>query len=282
MKSVYPTILCGGSGSRLWPVSRKVLPKQFLPLISSRTLLQETALLFGNEPGFNEPILVSSYEHRFLAAAQVREIGITPSVHILEPVGRNTAPAVAVAAYAAMEKNPEALLLVLPADLRIKNVPALRSVVAKACELAMAGKLVTFGIAPTYAETGFGYIKRGRQLEGYECGFEFSQFVNKPEASVTEKFLQDGDRLWNSGMFLFTGSRYLEELNKYCPKVVEATRRAWHQSIRNPDFVLLDGGAFGASPSTSIDQAVMEKTGDAVVIESDIGWSDIGSWKALW
>lgn len=257
------------------------MPKQFLSLVASRTMLQESALLFGNEPGFGGPILVCSHDHRFLAAEQVRGVGIVPSFHILEPVGRNTAPAVAVAAFAAMERNRMAVLLVLPADLLIRNLPAFRNAVARACGLASTGRLVTFGIPPTYAETGYGYIRRGRKLEGHEGGFDIGQFVNKPAAAAAESFLQDGHYLWNSGMFVFKASRYLEELGKFSPAILEATSAAWLKSMRNPDFILLDEEAFANSPSDSIDVAVMEKTGHGAVVESEFGWSDIGSWKAL-
>ena len=281
MKSFYPVILCGGSGTRLWPLSRTTLPKQFLPLISSRTMLQETALLFSGQPGFSAPILVCSAMQRFLAAGQVRDIGVEPFVHLLEPIGRNTAPAVAAAAFAAMETAQEAILLVLPSDLLIGNVGAFRKLVAETQALAARGRLITFGIKPTSAETGYGYIRRGAKVEDRHGVFDVDLFVNKPDAARATEFVRNGGYLWNSGMFVFKASRYLEELGKYRRDILDAAKAAWNASTRDLDFVRLDEKAFLASPAASIDNAVFEKTDDAVVAEADIGWSDIGSWKTL-
>src|SRR3954470_14093482 len=189
VKSVYPVILCGGSGTRLWPLSRTTLPKQFLSLISPRTMLQETVLLFADQPHLNPPILVCSASQRFLAAEQMMAIGIKPLIHLLEPIGRNTAPAVAIAAIAALEANQNAILVVMPADLLIEKATAFQELITKACDLAIKGDIVTFGIEPTFASTGYGYIRRGVPIERFDRTFRVSLFVNKPEVDVANRFL---------------------------------------------------------------------------------------------
>ncbi len=279
---IYPVVLSGGSGSRLWPLSRTLLPKQFLPLVSNKTMLQETLLRLTGIPALKEPILVCSNDHRFLAAEQLREIKVVAGAQILEPAGRNTAPAVAVAALHVVSTDPDGIMLVLPADHLIRDVARFQAVVAKAAAAAAAGRLVTFGIVGHEPETGYGYIERGEPLEKSEDCYRVARFVEKPDEARAREFMASGRFYWNSGMFVFKASRYLEELGKYRKDILEAAKAAWAAATRDLDFVRLDEKAFLASPSESIDYAVMEKTDDAVVVEADIGWSDIGSWTALW
>jgi mannose-1-phosphate guanylyltransferase/mannose-6-phosphate isomerase len=276
----YPVILSGGSGTRLWPMSRKLLPKQFLALLSRHTLLQETALRVRPIPGCEAPIVVCNDEQRFLAADQLREIGVQAAPMILEPVGRNTAPAIAVAALAARERSPDALLLVLPSDHTITKPEVFRHDAAAALELASRGYLATFGIVPSAPETGFGYIERGAPLQGGAC--KVASFREKPDRATAESFVASGRFLWNSGMFAFSAAKYLDELERVQPEMLAASRRAYEKSARDLDFLRLDREAFAVCPSDSIDYAVMEKTLDAVVVQSDPGWSDVGTWSALW
>jgi mannose-1-phosphate guanylyltransferase/mannose-6-phosphate isomerase len=279
---IFPVVLSGGSGSRLWPLSRTMLPKQFLPLVSSKTMLQETLLRLTGIAGLREPVIVCSDDHRFLAAEQLREIKVKASAQILEPVGRNTAPAVAVAALSILENDPDGTMLVLPADHLIRNVARFHEVIATAVATAATGRLVTFGIVGREPETGYGYIERGAPLDKGTACYNVARFVEKPDEARAKEFIASGRFYWNSGMFVFTAARYLEELGKYRKDILDAAQAAWKASARDLDFVRLDKAAFVASPSESIDYAVMEKTKDAVVVEADIGWSDIGSWTALW
>jgi mannose-1-phosphate guanylyltransferase/mannose-6-phosphate isomerase len=276
---IHPVVLSGGSGSRLWPLSRTLLPKQFLPLVSNRTMLQETVLRLQGLPGLQGPVIVCSNDHRFLAAEQLREIGVQAAAQILEPAGRNTAPAVAVAALCVAQAKPDGIMLVLPADHLIRDVPRFHDAVARAATAAAAGHLATFGIVGQEPETGYGYIERGEAMSG--C-FKVARFVEKPDEATARAFLASGRFYWNSGMFVFQASRYLDELGKHRPDILDAARKAWDRSARDLDFIRLDTEAFLASPSESIDYAVMEKTRDAVVVEADIQWNDIGSWTALW
>jgi mannose-1-phosphate guanylyltransferase/mannose-6-phosphate isomerase len=279
---IFPVVLSGGSGSRLWPLSRTMLPKQFLPLVSSKTMLQETLLRLTGIAGLRDPVIVCSDDHRFLAAEQLREIKVKASAQILEPVGRNTAPAVAVAALSILENDPDGTMLVLPADHLIRNVAHFQNVIATAVATAATGRLVTFGIVGREPETGYGYIERGTPLDKGTACYNVARFVEKPDEARAKEFIASGRFYWNSGMFVFTAARYLEELGKYRKDILDAAQAAWKASARDLDFVRLDKAAFVASPSESIDYAVMEKTKDAVVVEADIGWSDIGSWTALW
>ena len=279
---IFPVVLSGGSGSRLWPLSRTLLPKQFLPLVSTKTMLQETLLRLEGIRGLKKPILVCSNDHRFLAAEQLREIKVEAGAQILEPVGRNTAPAVAVAALHVVTEDPEGVMLVLPADHLIRNVTQFHEVVGKAASAAGAGRLVTFGIVGREPETGYGYIERGKPLENSADCYRVARFVEKPDESRAREFIASGRFYWNSGMFVFKASRYLEELARYRKDILDAAKASWAAATRDLDFVRLDEKAFLACPSESIDYAVMEKTDDAVVVEADIGWSDIGSWTALW
>jgi len=280
--TIFPVILSGGSGSRLWPMSRQLLPKQFLPLVSDQTMLQETVLRLSGLPECAEPTIVSNNEHRFLVAEQLREIGAKPHAQILEPLGRNTAPAVAAAALCLQESDPDAAMLVLPADHLIRDVAGFHAAVSIAATLARNGSLVTFGIAPDHPATGYGYIERGDPIAGCNGAFHVARFVEKPDAARAQSFLANGRFSWNSGMFVFSARRYLEELGRHVPKMLEACRSAWTKGTRDLDFVRLDAEAFAASPSDSVDYAVMEKTADAAIIPVDIGWSDVGSWTTLW
>ncbi|AEM49862.1 mannose-1-phosphate guanylyltransferase/mannose-6-phosphate isomerase [Stenotrophomonas maltophilia] len=276
MSTIQPVILSGGSGTRLWPLSREAYPKQFLPLASEQTMLQATWQRVAPIAA-RGPLVIANEEHRFVAAEQLQQVGAEPAAIILEPVGRNTAPAIAVAALEATRDGADALLLVLPSDHVINNETAFRSAVQAAAAAAEAGKLVTFGIVPTGPETGYGYIKAadGQGLRAVE------RFVEKPDLDTATGYVSSGQYYWNSGMFLFKASRYLQELERFQPAMLAGSRQAWQQARRDADFTRLDKDAFTAVPSDSIDYAVMEKTADAVVIPLDAGWNDVGSWTAL-
>ncbi len=276
---LIPVVMSGGSGSRLWPLSRTLLPKQFLPLITEQSMLQDTITRVQGLKDVSAPIVVCSNEHRFLAADQLQRIGVSALAQILEPVGRNTAPAVAVAAMAAMEHSADAVILVLAADHMVRNKAAFHAAVMRGLGQAESGRLVTFGIVPDAPETGYGYIERGSGGNG--C-FEVARFVEKPDAKRASEFVASGRFYWNSGMFMFGAARYLEELEKFRPDILEATRRSWQSRQEDLDFCRLGERDFVDCPSESIDYAVMEKTHDATVVEADIGWSDIGSWSSLW
>jgi len=279
---IFPVVLCGGSGTRLWPLSRTLLPKQFLPLLTRKTMLQETLLRLRGMTQLQAPLVVCSNDHRFLAAEQLREIGEASMALILEPAGRNTAPAVAVAALCIADADSQGVMLVLPADHLIRDVGAFHEAAGKAGALAAAGRLVTFGIVGREPETGYGYIERGDAIPDTKNAYRVARFVEKPDEKHAREFIASGRFYWNSGMFVFTASRYLEELGKYRPDILKAAKQAWSASTRDLDFIRLDDKSFLASPAESIDYAVMENTKDAAVVEADIGWSDIGSWTALW
>jgi mannose-1-phosphate guanylyltransferase/mannose-6-phosphate isomerase len=276
---IYPVILSGGSGSRLWPLSRAVMPKQFQTLVSAHTMLQETVQRLGELPEIAPPLIVCGNEHRFLVAEQLRESGIKPQAILLEAVGRNTAPAVAAAAQYLQALDPEAMMLVLPADHVIADVAAFQRTVLAALPLAREGALATFGIVPTAPETGYGYIRRG---DAAGNGYRVAQFVEKPDRDTAAGFVADGGYYWNSGMFLFRADRYLSELQTFQPAMAQAASDAVRLAAHDMDFLRLDEAAFKASPSDSIDYAVMEHTSHAVVIPADFGWNDVGSWSALW
>lgn len=278
---IVPVILSGGSGSRLWPVSRAAFPKQFLTLAGSRTMIQETVARVSG-PGFAAPLLVSNREHRFLLAEQMRQIAIAPHAILLEPEGRNTAAAIAAAAAALAETDPEALMLVLPSDHVIDDVPAFHAAIGRALPHARAGKLALFGITPDHPATGYGYIRSGEAVAGGEGAFRVACFVEKPNLATAEAYLADGGYLWNSGMFLFRADALLAAMERFAPDVVAAASAAAAARKGDLDFELLDAAAFAAAPSVSIDVAVMEKTDAAVVVPAAIGWNDIGAWSALW
>lgn len=277
---LIPLILSGGSGTRLWPISRRNLPKQFLRLTGDETLFQQTVRRVAKLPDAGAPIVVASDDHRFLAAEQLQELGVNGTSILLEPVARNTAPAIAVGALRAIEKFADALILVLPADHLIGDNTSFSDAVAKARPLAEQGWLVTFGIRPDRPETGFGYIHRGEAID--QQGYRVDQFVEKPPLDVAEGYVASGSYDWNSGMFLFKASRYIEELALHAPAMMDAAQLAYERAKVDLDFVRLDSEAFSSSPSNSIDYAVMEKTSRAAVVPVSCGWSDIGSWDALW
>ncbi len=279
---IYPVILSGGSGTRLWPLSRAALPKQLLALVSDHTMLQETALRLGGVPELMAPLIVCGNEHRFMIAEQMRQIGIQPMGILLEPEGRNTAPAVAAAAHYLLAIDPEAVMLVLPADHVINDVPAFHGAIGRAAKAVASGALATFGIVPSTPETGYGYIRSGIAVAGSEGCFAVERFVEKPDLASAISFIADGHYLWNSGMFLFSAARYLGELHALRPDIAACSDKAVREGYRDLDFCRLHEASFAACPSESIDYAVMEHTRHAVVVPADIGWSDVGSWSALW
>jgi mannose-1-phosphate guanylyltransferase/mannose-6-phosphate isomerase len=278
---ILPVIMAGGTGSRLWPLSRELYPKQFLTVTGELSMLQQTvARLTGIE--HQAPLLICNEEHRFIAAEQLRLGGFSHSGIILEPVGRNTAPAIALAALQALQNaqgDEDPILLVLAADHLIENTQEFQASVIKALPFARNGQLVTFGIVPTAAETGYGYIKAG---DPQGNAFTVEQFVEKPDLATARNYVASGDYYWNSGMFLFKASRYLEELKKYSPEILFACEKSMQVSTPDMDFVRVDKDAFQHCPDDSIDYAVMEKSSDVVVVPMDAGWSDVGSWSALW
>jgi len=277
VNNIVPTIMCGGSGTRMWPLSRTMYPKQFLSLVNETSLLQDTLLRLPKD--YNQSILICNEEHRFLVAEQARNYVNNPAI-ILEPEGRNTAPALALAAIQALDKNKEAVLLVLASDHVIKDTEQFHRVVEQASQLANEDKLVTFGIVPTHAETGFGYIKQGQKLN--DVGYVVDKFVEKPNAQRAEEFISAGIYLWNSGMFMFKASRYIEELKKYKPQIYAQCCEAMADVNFDMDFIRPNKDAFLACEDESIDYAVMENTNAAVVVPLDAGWSDVGSYSALW
>ena len=276
---IFPVILSGGSGSRLWPVSREHYPKQFLNLHKDdRSLLQEAAERLKNVENTNAPMVVCNEEHRFLVAEQLHQIGFKSAQIVLEPCGRNTAPALALAALVAQQQNADAEMLVMPADHVIKDEQAFADAVIKGRKLAHNGKLVTFGITPNAPQTGYGYIKQGAAMaEGYAV----EAFVEKPDLNRAQQYLKSGHYLWNSGIFLFKASDYLAALAQFAPDILDACQRAYEARSEDLDFIRVDQAAFAECRSESIDYAVMEHTQQAAVVPMDPGWSDIGAWDAL-
>jgi len=296
--SIQPVILAGGSGTRLWPLSRELYPKQFLPLLGERSLLQETLGRLEGLPDVTTPIIVCNEEHRFLVAEHLRQMDISPRAIALEPTGRNTAPALTLAALIlsseptlgegsgkATDDSP--VMLVMPADHVIKDVPAFQQALISGARLASAGNLVTFGIVPTSAETGYGYIHKGNK---HGTAFQVAEFVEKPDQDTAEKMLASGEYLWNSGLFMMTPSVWLEELERHRPDIASACRTAHAASKLDGDFYRPDSDLFSACPSESIDYAVMEQVGAAsgsnssecLAVPLEVGWSDLGAWSALW
>jgi mannose-1-phosphate guanylyltransferase/mannose-1-phosphate guanylyltransferase/mannose-6-phosphate isomerase len=278
---VVPVILSGGTGTRLWPLSRESYPKQFWPLLSERTMLQETAAR-GTGPGFAPPVVVCNEAHRFLVAEQLRAARIGGARILLEPVGRNSAPAIAAAALLVAAEDPGAVLWILAADHAIADVAALHAALEEAAVAARAGRIVTFGMTPTAPETGYGYIEVGAPLTGAPGVSAVARFVEKPDAATAADFVAGGRHLWNSGMFVATAATLIEELRAHAPAVLSAVEAAIAGTVRDLDFHRLAGPAFEAAPSISIDYAVMERTARAAVVPASIGWSDLGSWDALW
>jgi mannose-1-phosphate guanylyltransferase/mannose-6-phosphate isomerase len=279
---IVPVILSGGSGTRLWPVSRESFPKQLWPLVSDeRTLMQDTALR-GRGPAFSAPIVVCNQEHRFLIAEQLRQVGITDARILLEPVGRNSAPAIAAAALLVAEDDPDAVLWMMAADAAIADTEALHTALHAAAAAARAGRVVTFGMRPTAPETGYGYIETGAVLPGAPGVHAVARFIEKPDHATAARLVADPRYLWNSGMFVFTARTLLEELETHAPEVLPPVRAAVEARRSDLDFIRLEEAAFAACPSISLDYAVAERTSRAAVVPAAIGWSDVGSWSALW
>ena len=278
MTAVFPVILSGGAGTRLWPLSREMYPKQLLALTGRHSMLQDTALRLAGIAGARAPVVVCNEAHRFTVAEQLSALQCEPSGILLEPVGRNTAPAVALAALKAQELDADATIVVAPADHVIRDARGFQQAADVAVGLAQGGKLITFGIVAHAPETGYGYIRRGA---GPGPAFPVAQFIEKPRLEMAEQFVAAGDYYWNSGMFVFKAARYLTELGRYAPDILEASAAAYRGARTDLDFVRIGKAAFQACRSESIDYAVMEKTQDAVVLPLDAGWSDVGSWSSL-
>ena len=277
---VVPVILSGGSGTRLWPVSRESFPKQFWGLVSDRSMIVETALR-GTGPGFTAPIVVCNVEHRFLVAEQLRDAGITDAQIVLEPVGRNSAPAVAAAALLVAQTDPQAVLWMMAADSAIDDVDKLHATLDLAVAAARAGRIVTLGMKPTGPDTGFGYMEVGAPLAGSPGVHDVARFIEKPDAGRAADLVAGG-ALWNAGMFVFCAETMLEEMQLHAPEVMAATRRAIEGATHDLDFIRLQPEAFAAGPNISLDYAVAERTHRIAVVPADMGWSDVGSWNALW
>ncbi|EDU61608.1 mannose-1-phosphate guanylyltransferase/mannose-6-phosphate isomerase [Providencia stuartii] len=283
MSVIIPVIMAGGSGTRLWPMSRAHMPKQFLSLTSQFSMLQETLNRLENIE-HAPPIIICNEEHRFLVAEQLRDLGLSHSGIILEPVGRNTAPAISLAATHALAlyENEDPILLVLAADHLIKDINVFCQAVKEAEQLAIQNLLVTFGIVATKPETGYGYIKCGKQIESLNSSYIVDSFVEKPDLDTAQLYIDSGQYLWNSGMFMFKANRYIKELALFQPDIVSTTASALNNSIPDLDFIRLSKDDFEQCPNVSVDYAVMEHTQDAVVVPLDAGWNDIGSWSSLW
>ncbi|MFZ0467495.1 MAG: mannose-1-phosphate guanylyltransferase/mannose-6-phosphate isomerase [Thiogranum sp.] len=279
--SFYPVILTGGAGSRLWPVSREFYPKPLLPIFGEQTLLQDTVARLDALQGIRAPLFVCNEEHRFLVAEQVRLLGKEPEAIMLEPQGRNTAPALTIAALYLVATDPDALMVAMPADHVIPDPAAFVTAVEQAGQLAEQGYLVTFGVVAGKPETGYGYIQRGDAIEG-SGGFRVDRFVEKPDVATAQAYLDAGNYFWNSGIFVMRADRWLEEIGKYQPDILAACKQAMAGSARDSDFVRVDKQAFLSSPSDSIDYAVMEKTDRAAVVPMSTSWSDVGSWSSIW
>jgi mannose-1-phosphate guanylyltransferase/mannose-6-phosphate isomerase len=281
MPVVHPVILSGGAGSRLWPLSRSLFPKQLLALAGERSLIQDTVLrVQGRE--FLPPLIVCNVEHRFLIAEQMREAGITPQAIVLEPVGRNTAPAAAIAALMVVEKDPDGVLLLMPADHIVRNGTAFMQALNHAVPAAQRDHLVTFGITPDSPETGYGYIRRGEPLSGLKDCFSVVRFVEKPDATTAADYVASGEYGWNSGMFVFKAKLFLSELERLEPELMARCRTALKNGKQDLDFFRLEEATFTGAKSISIDYAVMERTDRAAMVPVEMGWSDIGSWESLW
>ena len=278
---IHPVILSGGAGTRLWPLSRAAYPKQLLPLVSERTLLQETASRTLSDVGFAAPLLICNEDHRFLVDEQLRQAGIEPQAILLEPLARNTGPAIGAAALWLLARDPDALMLVQPSDHVVADTEAFHRAVMQGLAAAQAGRLVTFGIKPTRPDTGYGYIQAGAPLGGADGVLAVDRFVEKPDRVTAERFLADGNFLWNSGIFLLSARAFLDELSRINPAMRSACERAMQAGEEDLAFFRLDRASFAEAPSLSIDHAVMEHTNRAAVVPVDMTWSDVGSWHAL-
>lgn len=285
-QTIKPVILSGGSGTRLWPLSRQLYPKQLLPLVGDKTLLQDTIIRLENFPNVSETVtVICNDDHRFLVAEQLREIKVKADALLLEPVGRNTAPALTLAAIANREAGCDDILLVMPSDHVIQDTKSFQQILTEGSKLAAQDMLVTFGIVPTKAETGYGYIKQGESIDGES--FIIDQFVEKPDAASAQKYLDSGEFLWNSGMFMMKSSIWLQQIEQYAPAILAACEKAYRLGKKELDFYRIDDDAFTACPSDSIDYAVAEKmvsdsNTKAAVVRLNAGWSDVGAWSELW
>jgi len=277
---IIPVILSGGSGTRLWPLSRKQYPKQYLPLAGDNTMLQETILRLSGLDNLADPIIVCNADHRFLVAEQCQQIDIKNPVILLEPVGRNTAPAITAAALQSLKETDDAVLLVLSADHVIQDVESFHQAINIASNQAQEGKLATFGIVPTDANTGYGYIKSSKNNN--DGAYKVEEFVEKPDLQTAQAYLEQGNYLWNSGMFMFKAATLIDELTTHSPEIVTSVNNAVDNAVQDLDFIRLDKQAFESSPSDSIDYALMEKSDNAVVVPLDAQWNDIGAWPALY
>lgn len=280
-KTIYPVILSGGSGSRLWPLSRSKFPKQFLPMLGSKSLFTQTLERVGGNYGFGKPLVVANEHHRFMVNEHANEAGAELEAVLLEPVGRNTAPAVAIAALKAAEVDPEALLLFLPSDHVVLDVPGFHKAVSDAACAAKQGYLVCFGMRATRAETGYGYIAEGAVIEGGKGALVINAFKEKPDGKTAQQYLDAGGYHWNSGMFMFAASTILAEFEKLQPEMLVACKTALASAAKDLNFLRMDEAEFGAVPADSIDYAIMEKTDKAAVLPAEFGWSDVGSFSAL-
>lgn len=279
---IIPVILAGGSGTRLWPLSRQHYPKQLLKLFGDKTMLQQTLLRLTGLDNVAPPIVVCNVEHRFIVAEQLSEIGLGNSIIILEPIARNTAPALALAALQAADIDAGATLLVLSADHMIRDITAFHAAVKIAIAAADKGHMATFGVHPTHPETGYGYIKTSKIDADVAGSFAVEQFVEKPNLETAEKYLAAGCYYWNSGMFVFKADSFLSELKHYSPEVVTAAAESRSLAVRDLDFTRVDKDAFALAPNISIDYALMEKSSNVVCVPLDAGWSDVGDWKSFW
>ena len=277
---IIPVILSGGSGTRLWPLSRKQYPKQYLPLAGDNSMLQETILRLSGLDNLANSIIICNADHRFLVAEQCQQIDIASPTILLEPVGRNTAPAIAAAALQSIKGTNDAVLLILSADHVIQDIEAFHQAIDIASTQAQEGKLVTFGIVPTDANTGYGYINASK--DGTDGSYKVEKFVEKPDLKTAQSYLEQGNYLWNSGMFMFKATMLIDELTTHSPEIVTSVNGAVNNAKQDLDFIRLNKKAFESSPSNSIDYAIMEKSDNVVVVPLDAGWSDVGSWSTLY
>jgi len=284
MPTIHPVILSGGSGTRLWPLSRAMYPKQFIRFSEAQpaSFLAATLQRFPESAGFAAPVVVCNNDHRFLVSDEAERMGIRPRAILLEPVARNTAPAIAAAAVLIEREDPAGVLVVMPSDHVIQDGEAFSAAVRRAADVAAAGKLVLFGIKPGSPHTGYGYIRRGTPLAGFEDVYSVAAFTEKPDSSTAERYLAGGEHLWNSGIFVLGARAFLDELERLAPDVAAAARRSVAEASEDLGFIRLGQKAFAASPSISVDYAVMERTSAAAVLPIDVGWSDVGSWSSLW